>query len=273
MKISFENFRKNANNFEDDKLFCLLAGVRGSGKSTAIGSLKVPTLLIASSLESHAIEASKLFNENIIPTLYDVDENGKQLKPDAALNNLNNILDFLIDSNNLLNDIEAVALDSMSAIDKTLLETSRILSEKNGFEKMKIIEQEHLKIIKKLKEIHRKKIHVLATMPIMASYDEDGLYTSAKPEITGITTTSNIAGNFNDVLVVGYTENQYVFQMNLVIKKSGKEASGAEKQIIFHPRITGLSKQDLIAAVGDNLLLPADLDYVHKLKKAKKGVE
>jgi hypothetical protein len=270
--ISFDSFKKNAGSFNDDKLFCLLTGVRGAGKSTAIGTLNVPTFLIASALESHAIEAAKLLNSNIIPTLYDVDDNGKQLKPDAALINLNNILDFLISSDDLLKNVEAIALDSMSAVDKTLLETSRVLSEKNGFEKMKIVEQEHLKIIKKLKEIHRRKVHVLATMPIMAIYDENGLYASAKPELSGVTTTSNIAGNFNDVLVVGCMNGQYVFQMDLLIKKTGKEMSGADKQIVFHPRITGLSKQDLIAAAGEALLLPADLDYVYQLKKAKKGV-
>lgn len=271
MKISFESFKKNALKYDDDKLFCLIAGVRGAGKSTVLGTLNVPTLLIASALESHAIEASKLFNDNILPTLYDVDEDGKQMKPDVAMNNLNSILDFLIASDDIHENIQAIALDSISAIDKTLLETTRILTEKNGFERIKIVEQEHLKIIKKLKEIHRKGIHVLATMPILATYDDDGLYTSARPEITGITTTSNIAGNFNDVVVVGNTGTQYIFQMNLIIKKVGKEASGADKQIVFHPRITGLSKQDLVAAAGESLLLPADLDYVYKLKQAKKG--
>lgn len=272
MKISFENFKNQSKLYSEEKLFCLIAGVRGAGKSTTIGTLNLPTLLIASSLESHAIEAAQLFGaQNITSTLYDVDDKNKQLRADAALANLHEILDFLINSEDLLNNIKVVALDSISAIDKTLLETTRILGEKNGFERPKLVEQEHLKIIRKLKELHRRGLHVLATMPILATYNEDGFYTSVKPEITGITTTSSISGIFPEVLVVGRADNQHVFQMNLVIKKTGKDTSGADKQIIFHPRITGLSHQDLLEAAGEDLLLPADLDYIYRLKQAKKG--
>lgn len=272
MKISFENFKEQSKQYEENKLFCLLVGIRGSGKSTAIGSLKVPTLLIASSLESHSIEASQMHNDNIIPTLYDVDKDGKQLKPDVALSNLHSILDYLINTDELTTNIEAVAIDSFAAIDKTILELTKVVSEKNGFERPKIIQQEHLRIIRKLKEISRRGVHVIATIPIMASVDEEGLYTSAKPELTGADTTSIICGIFNEVLPVTKIGAEHVFQMDLLIKKSGKDATGGDKSIISYPRITGLSKHDLISAAGESLLLPADLDYVYKLKKAKKGV-
>ncbi len=272
MKISFESLKANASKLTEDKLFCLLVGIRGAGKSTAIGSLKVPTLLIASSLESHSIEAVQMFNPNIIPTLYDVDEHGKQLKPDLALNNLHSILDYLIETDELENNIEAVAIDSFSAIDKTILEISKVITEKNGFERPKVIQQEHLKVIRKLKEISRRNIHVIATLPIMAALDDEGLYANAKPELTGADTTSIICGIFNEVLPVTKIGHQYIFQMELVIKKTGKDSAGADKSIISYPRITGLSKQDLLAAAGENLLLPADLDYIVQLKKAKKGL-
>lgn len=269
MKISFENFK---NNFYEEKLFCILAGVRGAGKSTAIGTLNVPTLIIASSLESHAIEASRLFGgNNISSVLYDIDENNKQLKADAALNNLHEILDFLINSKDLSENFQCVALDSFSALDKTILEITKVLGEKNGFERPKIVEQEHFRVIRKLKELHRKNIHIIATIPFMATYNDDGLYASAKPEITGVTITSSICGVFTEVLPVGRYDGQHVFQMDVVLTKIGKDVNGGEKTVIIPARITGLSTQDLKLAAGDNLLLPADLDYVYKLKQAKKG--
>jgi hypothetical protein len=268
MKISFDKFKKKQ--FSEEKLFCLVSGIRGAGKSTVIGTLGVPTLLIASSLESHAINAARVFGkDNIIPTLYDVDDNEKQLRPDAALQNLHDILDFLISSEDLLDNIGAVVLDSISAVDKTLLETTRILQEKNGFESMKIMEQEHFRIIKKLKELHRRGLHVVATMPILGAFDEEGFYISAKPEIRGVTATSNIAGIFGEILVCAKIGDEHFFQMNLLIKKTGKEVSGDKKEIAFHPRITGLTDEDIVEIGGPNRVIPANLSYVYELKKVK----
>lgn len=268
MKISFEKLKSKQ--FQENKLFCLISGIRGSGKSTTIGTLGVPTLLIASSFESHAVQASQTFGkENIIPSLYDVDENEKQLRPDAAIQNLHDILDFLITTPDLLENIGAVVVDSISAIDKTLLETTRILQEKNGFEAMKIMEQEHFRIIKKLKELHRKGLHVVATMPILGAFDEEGFYVSAKPEIRGVTATSNIAGIFSEVLVCAKINKEHFFQMDLLIKKVGKEVSGDKKEIAFHPRITGLTDEDILEISGENRIVPANLSYVYELKKAK----
>lgn len=271
VKISFDNFRTQSLSLKDTKLFALIAGIRGSGKSTILGTLEEPTLLIASTLEAHAVESATLFGQsNIIPTLYDVDENSVQMKPDAALANLHAILDYLLNSDELTKNISAVAIDSVSAIDKTLLSCSRVLQESNAFTVMDIIENEHLKIIKKLKELHRKGLHILATMPILASFDEDGFYLSAKPELRGIRTTSNIAGSFSDILVVGRFGNEYAFQMDLLLRKVGKEVSGVEKQLVFHPRLAGLSRQDLLAVAGEQLLLPANLAYIYGLKKSKR---
>lgn len=272
-KINIDTLKAQSASLKSTKLFALLAGIRGSGKSTVIGTLGVPTLLIASTLESHAIDASQLFGgDNIIPTLYDVeDETQVQLKSDAAISKLHSILDYFLSEESKISDIQAIALDSFSAVDKTLMTTARILQESNAFEVMKIMENEHLRIIKKLKELHRKGFHIIATMPILASFDDDGFYLSAKPELRGITTTSNIIGSFSEVLVVGRFGNDYAFQMDLLLKKAGKEVSGIDKIFVSHPRITGLSRQDLIEAGGEQLLLPADLSYVYQLKKSKRG--
>lgn len=270
MIISIEHFKEKSKSGGEARLFCLIAGIRGSGKSTAIGTMQLPTLLIASALESHASMAAKVYGgENIITALYDVGDDDKQLKPDKAIEKLHSILDYLISSKDIFDSIKVVALDSFSAVDKTLLETTRVLQEKNGFEAMKVMEQEHLRIIRKLKELHRRGMHILATMPIMASFDDDGFYVTAKPEIRGVTATSNIAGIFDEVLVVAKYNRQFVFQMDLLFKKVGKEVSGADKQIVFHPRINGLSEQELIGIAGEHLLLPADLNYIYGLKKSK----
>lgn len=257
------------------KLFCLVSGIRGAGKSTVIGTLGVPTLLICSAMESHAVHAAKVFGEdNIKYYMYDVGEDDKQLKPDLAIANLHQVLDYLISTPNLSENIQCVALDSISAIDKTLIETSRILSEKNGFESMKIMEQEHFRIIKKLMELHRKGVHIIVTMPVMAAFDEEGYYISAKPEIRGVTTTSNIAGIFAEVLVTAKIASKHYFQMNLLFKKSGKDASsGDKKEISFHPRITGLSDEDISHVSNETFLIPADLSYIYKLKLAKENAK
>lgn len=270
-QLSFDYFKGQNKVVNENKLFTLLTGIRGAGKSTVIGTLGVRTFLLATTLESHAVTASKIFGgNNIISTLFDTDEDNKQMKPDAALTNLHAILDFLINSPDLLNNIDCVALDSVSAVDKILIETSRILQEKNGFEQLKILEQEHLKIIRKLKELHRKGLHVIATMPILATFDENGFYATAKAEIRGVTTTSNIAGNFDDILVIAKPEKDYIFQMDLMIKKVGKDMTGLEKSVVFRPRITGLSEQDLLH-ISPDLVLPADLSYIYQLKVAKQG--
>lgn len=268
-QFSFESLKAKQ---PSEKLFCLISGIRGSGKSTAIGTLKVPTLLICSSLESHAVNAAKVFgHDDIIFTMYDVDDDEKQLKADDAISNLHAILDYLIIAPNLLENIQCVALDSISAVDKTLLETTRILQEKNGFECMKIMEQLHLRIIKKLKELHRRGVHILVTMPIMAAFDEDGYYLSAKPEIRGVTATSNIAGIFSEVLVAAKIRNTRVFQMNLLFKKSGSEVSGDKKEIAFHPRINGLSDEDISILSEGTFVLPSDLNYIYQSKLSKEN--
>jgi len=269
--INFDTFKNYSKQLTDNtKLFILIGGIRGAGKSTVIGTLNKRTLLIASTLEAHAVQASKLYGgDNISAILYDVDENQRQVKPDAAMANLHSYLDFLISSDDLLSNYDAIALDSMSAIDKTLLETTRIVQEKNGFEQMKIIEQEHFRVIRKLKELHRKGLHVIATMPILATFDEDGFYHTVSPEIRGITTTSNISGIFDDVVVIAKPDNEHLFQMNLMIKKTGKAMNGVEKKLIFKPRITGLSDNDILS-ISPDAVLPADLSYIYQLKLAKK---
>ncbi len=270
MKLSFENLRQASKQHEENhKLFAIVMGIRGAGKSTVLGTLGVKTFLIASASESHAVTASKLYGgENIISSLYDVDETGKQLKADLALANLHNLLDFLLTSEDLLENIECVALDSFSAIDKTLMETSQILQEKNTWAQMDMMEMQHLKIIKKLKELHRRGLHVVTTMPILGTFDENNLYVTAKQDMRGIRTPSTIISNFPEVLVICRPEREYCFQMDLTMKKTGKTVSGEDKVFITHPRITGLGLDDLLK-VSPDLLIPADLNYIYQLKQAK----
>lgn len=268
--ISFEQFKSQPK--IENKLFAIIAGIRGSGKSTVLGTLNVPTLIITSSFEAHGVEAARAIGrDNILSVLYDIEEE-KQLKADDALKNLHNILDFLINSEDILKNIQAVALDSVSAIDKTLLETTRIVTEKNNWTVIDLMEFEHLKILKKLKELHRKGLHVLTTMPILARFDEDGFYVSASPELRGTKTSAIISGSFYEILPITKYRGEYIFQMDLSIKKVSKDAQGNEKATIAHPRITGLLTQDLMQ-VSKDLILPADLDYVYKLKQAKGGNE
>lgn len=269
MKISFDKFKSKKD--EDEKLFCLLSGIRGSGKSTAIGTLGVKTLVIASGLESHAFTAAKLFGkENILKTLYDIDEDtNKQLKPDVAIQNLHDILDFLITSEDTQQNIEAIALDSFGAIDKTLLETTRVSQEKNNFEAMNILENEHFRIIRKLKELHRKGLHIIATMPISGKFDDEGFYLNGTPQIRGIRTTQNIMGVFPELLVCAFIRGEYVFQMNVLLKKVGKAVSGEDKEFPSYPRINGLSNDDVKEISGEDWLLPSNLSYIYELKKIK----
>ena len=268
--INIDDFSTNKK--VDNKLFALILGIRGAGKSSVIGTLNTKTILISSSLESHGIQAAQALasSESIYSILYDIDSTtNKQLKADEALINLHNILDFLLTSEDIKNQIGAIALDSFSAVDKTLLATTRIASETNNWAAGDIMEIEHLNIIRKLKELHRKGFHILATMPIISLYDENGFYTEARQDIRGVRTASTICGIFPEILPILRYENQHIFQMDLTIKKSSKDVKkGTERATISNPRITGLTYQDL-SSISEDLVLPADLSYIYKLKKTK----
>lgn len=269
MKFTFENLKSQSKQLFDNKLFALIVGIRGSGKSSVLGTLGMKTFLITSTLESHSLTAAKAMGgNNIIPFLYDVDDAQKQLKPDAAIEKLHDILSFLLESPDVLTHVQAIALDSIGAIDKTLLETTRIITEKNNWAVIDIMETEHLRIIRKLKELHRKGLHILVTMPIIATFDEDGLYTTAAPEIRGIKTSSVISGVFPDILPITKYHGQFVFQMDMTMKKVSVDKQGKEKVFIAHPRINGVL-QDEIKEASPELLLAADLSYINEFKQRK----
>jgi hypothetical protein len=265
--FSLSSIKQQEQNIDSSKLFALIAGVRGQGKSVNIGTLNVPTLLITSTMESHGVKSAKLFGGELITSVfYDLDDAGKSLKPDSAITRLHTILDYLISLPDLLTHYTCIAIDSITSVDTTILATTR-LTQANGFDAPKFSKHEHLRVLQKLKELHRRGVHIIVTMGIMATFTDGNLYRTAKPVLYGTTTTDTVTSLFDEVLVIVKQDTEYLYQMDLRIKKAGKEVSGDEKQIAFYPRIAGIADSQIVDMFGDGMLIPANLAYIYKLKQ------
>ncbi len=268
-------FKDAESDLNNKKLFLVLLGSSGNGKSTAQGTFGCKTLYLYTQGENHGPQAARTFGkDNVVPVCIDRDGE-KMLSADESIKRLHSILD---DVEALKNEgFEAISVDGFSELEDLVRNTTKFKimtttdsGKHNGFAEAGATLFQLKEIVSKLKKLHRMlKIHVCATEILtVKELGEDGTILDSAPQMLGYSVATGILQMFPDVLIIGRMQKKdkvsYRFQMLASSNKTSKDGVTQEvkKTFNFSPRITGI----------DILSLPSTLDAnLAELAKLKEG--
>lgn len=276
-KKAFEDAKKDLSN---NRLFLLLLGPSGNGKSYVQGTFGCRVLYLYTKGEDHGPKAAReaatrlAAGTEIMPLRLDLD-NDKELTSDETLKRLHSILE---DSESIkLAKIGAVVLDSMTEIEHLIRSSSHFKQmtttdsgKHNGFAEAGATLFQFKEIIAKLKKLQRDAdVHICATEILtVKELSDEGLILDSTPQLIGYTVATGIVQQFEDVVIMGKMSKKdkiaYRFQMVAESSKVSKDSVTREikKTFNFSPRLTGV----------DILNLPPTLDAnLAELAKLKAG--
>jgi hypothetical protein len=243
-------------------MFAIIFGASGAGKSTALGTSGLSTLLLHGPTENHAGTNARLMGKGKIFSLeYTVRNDKGNVDPDASFKNLLNILR----DEEISKQFEAVALDSWTEL-QTIIGESRdfreaCLSDKgkhNKFAESDEYTRRLNQVVHSLLSINSKGLHVFTTCAaIIKDTDSEGSDVSAKPNLKGWSVGEDLVRNFPDVLYVqlvrvtndkGDEVSKHKFLFNPKVSAEAKDMGGKVTKVSFSnfaPRISYFKRDDL----------------------------
>lgn len=214
-------------------LFAIIFGCSGSGKSSALGTTELPTLVLHGPTENHA--ATNARTRAVSPDLvtgleYTVrDEDGK-VNANLTYKNLLSIVRDV----SLAKEFGAIALDSLTELQQIIQDTHQFreycMTDKGKVNKF--LEGESCikmfnEVFAALLTLNKLGVHVVCTCAaVIKSQDETGENVEAKPMLAGFSVGDGIARSFSDV-----------FFVNLM-----RTDDGAKHQFLFQPTLGMVSK-------------------------------
>lgn len=269
-KYSLNNLKNEGEN-QNQNLLMLVCGPRGVGKSSFIGTMNQPTLLITSFIEKHSVKAAMALSENPkhIMSLYIDRDNGVSLPDKQAYDRTLEILDWALQDYQVRKEVKVIAFDGLSAIDLIIQNHPSVVMA-NNFEKSKITQLLFMTVIRKLRELNEN-FHVICTMPCTYSYDSDGDVNAAKIDLTGIAVSSAITGVFDQLTPLVQIDGKSMISFDICITKSGKSIDGTPKNVSFFPRLNGFKKEELQSLTEGTFLFEPDASLICKLYEMKKN--
>lgn len=263
--FSLEDLRKK-DIAKPNKLFCLILGPRGVGKSTLISTTTLPTLLINFKREEHGLIAARSMNKDIVSLMVD-EVDGHKLNDRETYSRIFEVLDWIKNDEQVEKEIKVIAFDSFGVVDR-IVQKHPFVAAANSYDKGKVSLQLHMDIVDKLSEL-KHKFHVLVTMPGTSKIDHDGQIIEMIPDIVGFNAVGSVAGIFAQVLPLRCDSRVRLIDMYALINKTGKTMSGEVKRSPFYPRLTGLVDDEIDKLTNNTGLLPADLSHILRIYKAK----
>lgn len=281
--LSFKDLKKSAAAKINTAPFAIVIGPRAMGKSSLLGTLSKPVIILTTGSESHGIQAARTaaikngHPDNVIEYFIDRDDEGKEIiSADAQIMRVNALLDFLASSPDTVKEIGCVAFDSLSSLDKVICKTKDVVTA-NTYERNKVIVNKALDVISKLKNVHARGVGVICTCAANSEADPtSAAHTRVTPVLGSYGLVNELIGAFDDVLIVGPVlmadeegkdVKEYVFQTGGQIERSGKTFTGQPRSLSFNPRITGIMSDDL------PMYIPANLDTLFELKASITGTK
>ena len=217
-------------------MFAIIFGASGAGKSTALGTTGLSTLLLHGPTENHAGTNARLLGKGkVFPLEYTVRNDKGVVDADATFKNLLSILK----DDEISKQFEAVALDSWTELQTIIGETREFreacLTEKgkhNKFAESDEYTRRLNQVVHACLHLHSKGIHVFTTCAaIIKDTDVEGSDVSAKPNLKGWSVGEDLVRNFPDVLYV---------QLVRVINDKGDEVS--KHKFLFNPKVSAEAK-------------------------------
>lgn len=269
-------FEEAKQDMDNKKLFLVLLGASGNGKSFSQGTFGVKTLYLYTQGESHGPRAaSTLGGANIVPVC--IDRNGdKSLTADEGLKRLHEILD---DTESLQkNKFGAISVDGFSELEdlvrnstKFKIMTTTESGKHNGYAESSATLFQLKEIIAKLKRLQRVlNVHVCVTEILtVKELNEEGLILDSSPQLIGYSVATGVLQQFDDVMIVGRMQKKdkmsYRFQLLAGSTKTSIDGVTHEikKTFNFSPRLTGVDILSLPTT------LEANLSSLAKIKEGK----
>ena len=257
-------------------MFGVLFGCSGSGKSSALGTTGLTTLVVHGPTENHAATNAKTRAED--PSLitgldYTVYAEDGKVNFNASYKNL---LTILRDPG-VAEAFEVVALDSLTELQSIVAGTTQftdlITNDKGKINKfhegdayLKLMGE----VINALLNLQQKGVHVFATCAaVIKSQDETGEAVEAKPMLQGFSVGDGIARSFSDVLFVNLLRTEegpkHTFLFQPTLGMASKDLNGKVSKMSFANFTPRLSYY-----LRDQLPETADVD-LGKIIKARKA--
>lgn len=261
---------------ENNKLFLILLGSSGNGKSYVQGTFGVRTLYLYTQGESHGPKSAAVQGgKDIMPVCLDRDGD-KDLAADEALKRLNTILDDVAGIKKA--GFGALTIDGATEIEalirsstKYKVATTTESGKHNGFAEGPATLSQFRDIVAKLKKLQRDAdIHVCMTCVLsVKEYGDEGIILDSTPVLSGFNVASGLIQQFPDVMMIGKMQRKdkiaYRFQLLASGSKVSKDLAGAIKKTFnFSPRLTGVD----ILSLGATL--DADFKGLIALKNGEK---
>jgi hypothetical protein len=243
-------------------MFAIIFGASGAGKSTALGTSGLSTLLLHGPTENHAGTNAKLMGKDSIVSLeYTVRNESGSVDSDATYKNLLSILK----DPEISTQFEAVALDSWTELQTIIGETrdfrEACLSDKgrhNKFAESDEYTRRLNQVVHSLLALNHMGLHVFTTCAaIIKDTDSEGTDVSAKPNLKGWSVGEDLVRNFPDVLYVqlvrvfndkGDEISKHKFLFNPKVSAEAKDMGGKVLKVSFSnfaPRISYFKREDL----------------------------
>ena len=243
-------------------MFAIIFGASGAGKSTALGTSGLSTLLLHGPTENHAGTNAKLMGKDSIVSLeYTVRNESGSVDSDATYKNLLSILK----DPEISTQFEAVALDSWTELQTIIGETREFreacLTDKgrhNKFAESDEYTRRLNQVVHSLLALNHMGLHVFTTCAaIIKDTDSEGTDVSAKPNLKGWSVGEDLVRNFPDVLYVqlvrvfndkGDEISKHKFLFNPKVSAEAKDMGGKVTKVSFSnfaPRISYFKREDL----------------------------
>lgn len=242
-------------------MFSIIFGASGAGKSTALGTSGLNTLLLHGPTENHAGTNARLMGKDKIFSMEYTVRNDRGVDADATFKNLLSVLQ----DPEIANQFEAVALDSWTELQTIIGETREFreacLTEKgrhNKFAESDEYTRRLNQVVHSLLNLNSKGVHVFTTCAaIIKDSDAEGSDVSAKPNLKGWSVGEDLVRNFPDVLYVqlvrvltdkGDEVSKHKFLFNPKVSAEAKDLNGKITKVSFSnfaPRISYFKRDDL----------------------------
>lgn len=263
-----------ANDVDTSKLFLLVLGASGAGKSHVFGTAPGRILYLYLDSERHGIGAAKKSGGDVIAVCLDRDKEGKPLKPDAAFKRG---LESLSPAVLKKAGITSVVVDGLIELEKLVRLTPKwegACSTKQGGHNKYAEPAETVKILDEYMRALRTAqdeagVHVVMSGILdVQEAEENGAVSLAKPRATGYSVAESMIQQFPDILVIGKISKAdgtsgRAFQTGAEMKRTSVDDKNKIKRFInFDCRLQGV----------DGALpayIKADLKEVIKLKGGK----
>lgn len=269
-------FKEAQEDLKNSRLFLLLLGSSGNGKSYAQGTFGCKTLYLYTEGESHGPKSAKMEGkDNIHPICLNL-ENGKELSADESIKRLFSILDnaeYIKKSG-----FKAIALDGLSELESLIRDSTKFRTmtttdsgKHNGFAEAGATLFQLKEIISKLKRVQREcGVHICATEILsVKELSPEGMILDSTPQLIGYSVATGVVQQFDDVMIIGKMQKKdkisYRFQLLAEATKVSADSVTKEikKTFNFSPRLTGV---DILALPPT---LEANLSELIKLKEGK----